>query len=123
MRLQNTPSMVFFDSLRAEIHTYNVDVTLVCPGYVNTNVSMNALTGDGSPQNKMDKKTASGLVPEHFAKKMLKAVKNRKQEVVIGGSVRKIISVCETLFSKNTSENDPKIGSDLKTRIVILFNS
>ena len=44
----------FFDSLRAEIHKHNIDVTLVCPGYVQTNVSMNALTGNGTKQNSMD---------------------------------------------------------------------
>ncbi len=90
----------FFDSLRAEIHPYNVDVTLVCPGYVNTNVSMNALTGDGSPQNSMDKKTAAGLAPDYFAKKMLKAVKNRKQEVVIGGALEKLSVYVKRFFPK-----------------------
>ena len=42
----------FFDSLRAEQYKNNIIVTLVCPGFVNTNISLNALTGDGSPQEK-----------------------------------------------------------------------
>ncbi len=90
----------FFDSLRAEIHKYNIDVTLVCPGYVNTNVSMNALTGDGTPQNTMDKKTAAGLEPAYFAKKLLKAIKNRKQEVVIGGALEKLSVYVKRFFPK-----------------------
>jgi len=90
----------FFDSLRAEIHTYNVDITLICPGYVNTNVSMNALTGDGSPQNSMDKKTAAGLAPDYFAKKMLKAIKKRKQEVVIGGALEKLSVYVKRFFPR-----------------------
>jgi len=49
----------FFDSLRAEIHEDNIAVTLICPGFVNTEISMNALTGDGSPQNSLDKGTAN----------------------------------------------------------------
>ena len=73
MQPQNMPCMVFFDSLRAEIHKDNIAVTLICPGYVKTNVSMNALTKDGSPQNTMDTKTASGLAPEYFAKKNAKS--------------------------------------------------
>jgi len=77
----------FFDSLRAEIHKDNINVTLVCPGYVNTNVSINALIGDGSRQNTMDKATEKGLPPEKFAKRMLKAIKRKKQEVVIGGKL------------------------------------
>jgi short-subunit dehydrogenase len=39
----------FFDSLRTEVYQDNIVVTLICPGFVNTNVSKNALTGDGTP--------------------------------------------------------------------------
>ena len=44
----------FFDSLRAEVYENDIKITIACPGFVQTNVSINALTGDGSPQNKMD---------------------------------------------------------------------
>ncbi len=100
----------FFDSLRAEIHRYNVDVTLICPGYVNTNVSMNALTGDGSPQNKMDKKTASGLAPDHFTKKMLRAIASKKQEVVIGGALEKLSVYVKRFFPKILSKMIRKLA-------------
>lgn len=80
----------FFDSLRAEVHKDNISVTLICPGYVKTNVSINALTGDGSKQNTMDKKTENGMTPENFAIKMLKAIDSKKQEVVIGGALEKL---------------------------------
>jgi dehydrogenase/reductase SDR family protein 7B len=90
----------FFDSLRAETHKDNIAVTLICPGYVNTNVSMNALTGDGTPQNSMDKKTAAGLAPSYFAKKMLKAIKNKKQEVVIGGALEKLSVYVKRFFPR-----------------------
>jgi short-subunit dehydrogenase len=75
----------FFDSLRAEIYPYNIKVTLVCPGFVQTNVSINALTGNGTPQNKMDTATKNGLTSQVFSKRLLKAVKKEKQEVYIGG--------------------------------------
>jgi len=75
----------FFDSLRAEIYKHNIDVTLVLPGYVQTDVSMNALTGDGSKQNTMDTATKNGLSSDVFAKKMIRAIQKRKKEVVIGG--------------------------------------
>ncbi len=90
----------FFDSLRAEIYKDNIDVTLICPGYVNTNVSLNALMGDGSAQNIMDKKTAAGLAPDYFAKKMLSAVKNKKQEVVIGGALEKLSVYVKRFFPR-----------------------
>ena len=74
----------FFDSLRAEVYKYNIKVTLICPGFVQTNVSKNALTGTGKPQNTMDKATQNGITPEYLAKKMLIAVKKDKQEKAIG---------------------------------------
>lgn len=80
----------FFDSLRAEIHKYNIKVTLVCPGFVNTNVSKNALTGDGSAQEKMDTATANGISSDRFAKLMIKAIENEKEEVYIAGVKEKL---------------------------------
>ena len=79
----------FFDSLRAEINQ-EIKVTLVCPGFVQTNVSLNALTGSGQPQNKMDIATNNGLTPEYFVKKMMKAIENEKHEVYIGGFKEKL---------------------------------
>lgn len=75
----------FFDSLRAEHHFNNIKITLVCPGFIRTRLTINALTGDGSPQNKMDEATENGLSPDACAKKILAAVKTGKDEVYIGG--------------------------------------
>lgn len=80
----------FFDSLRAEIYKYNISVTIVCPGFVNTNVSINALTGDGSPQEKMDIATKNGMNPNRFAKHMMRAILNEKEEVYIAGFREKL---------------------------------
>ncbi len=82
----------FFDSLRAEIYEDNITVTLACPGFVQTNVSMNALTGDGSKLGKMDAATQNGLTPQQFAKQLFKAIKAKKQEVYIGGA-KEILAV------------------------------
>ncbi len=76
----------FFDSLRAEIWRENVQVTLVCPGFISTHVSMNALTGDGSPQGSMDNATRAGKSPTDLAKAILKAVEKGKYEMAFGGS-------------------------------------
>jgi len=74
----------FFDSLRAEVYKYNIKVTLICPGFVQTNVSRNALTARGKPQNKMDKATQNGITPQKLAQGILKAIRKDKQEKAIG---------------------------------------
>lgn len=74
----------FFDSLRAEIYKYNIKVTLILPGYVQTNVSINALTGKGKRRKIMDTTIQNGITPEKLAKGMLKAIRKNKNEVAIG---------------------------------------
>ena len=88
----------FFDSLRAELYDDNISVTLICPGFVNTNVSMNALTGDGRKQNKLDSATAKGLKPEDFAKIALRAIDQKKQEIVIAGFREKLAVYVKRFF-------------------------
>ena len=90
----------FFDSLRAEVYNDNIDITLACPGYVNTNVSINALTADGSKQNTMDKATKNGLAPNYFAKRLLKAISRKKQEVIIGGKLEVFAVYLKRFFPK-----------------------
>ncbi len=74
----------FFDCLRLEHDADNVKVTMVCPGFVKTRISFNALTADGSPQDYMDKMQAQGLSPEQCAQKMVRAIERKKHEVYIG---------------------------------------
>ena len=78
----------FFDSLRAEIwkENKNILVTLICPGWIRTNITIHALTGSGEKLNQMDPNTEKGLRPEDFARKMIRAIENKKEEVYIGGS-------------------------------------
>ena len=75
----------FYDSLRAEYDASNIKVTMVCPGFIRTQVSINALTGDGTPLNEMDHAQARGMSPEVLARKMKRAVDAGRFEVNIGG--------------------------------------
>ena len=75
----------FFDVLRMEHQKDNINVTLICPGFVQTNVAINALTADGSKQNIDDEATANGMPVAVFAKKLLKAIESNKFEAYIGG--------------------------------------
>lgn len=74
----------FFDVLRMEHDRDNVRVTLVCPGFVNTDIAKNALAGDGSVQTKNDAATLNGLAPDYVAQKIVKAIQSQKFEVYIG---------------------------------------
>jgi short-subunit dehydrogenase len=75
----------FYDSLRAEEIDSNIKVTIICPGFVKTDVSKNAVTADGSKQGKMDESLEKAYEPSEFAVKMYKAIKSQKNEAYIGG--------------------------------------
>lgn len=100
----------FFDSLRAENHKYNIAVTIICPGFVTTNVSVNALTGDGSPQNKMDTATEKGIKPNRFAKLMAKAIYKKKEEVYIAGAKEKLGVYAKRFYPKLVSKMIRKLS-------------
>jgi short-subunit dehydrogenase len=75
----------FFDVLRMEHQKDNIKVTLICPGFIQTNVAKNALTGNGTKQNTNDEATQNGMPVAVFAKKFVKAVESKKFEAYIGG--------------------------------------
>lgn len=74
----------FFDALRLEHDKDNIKVTMICPGFVNTNVARNALTADGSQQGYQDDMTENGLDVDVFVKKMITAIRKEKFEAYIG---------------------------------------
>jgi short-subunit dehydrogenase len=73
----------YFDVLRMEHEKDGIDVTLVCPGFVQTNVAINALTADGSPQAKNSESTENGMSLAEFIPKMIRAIEQKKFEVYI----------------------------------------
>ncbi|PQA93189.1 short chain dehydrogenase [Chryseobacterium shigense] len=75
----------FFDSLRAEIYTKNIVVTMICPGFIQTPISINALTGNGSVHGTMDDANMNGMRTDIFAEKMLAAIEKKKNQASIGG--------------------------------------
>ncbi|MBG6110374.1 short-subunit dehydrogenase [Flavobacterium sp. CG_9.10] len=75
----------FFDVLRMEHQKDSINVTLICPGFIQTNVAINALTANGSKQNIDDEATLNGMPVAVFAKKLINAVESTKFEAYIGG--------------------------------------
>lgn len=73
----------FSDSLRAEVHKDNIKVLIVSPGYINTALSLNALTSTGRAHGITDSDTASGMSPEKASADILKAVLMQQKDVVI----------------------------------------
>ena len=75
----------YFDALRQEVYDDNINISLVCPGFIKTNVTKNALEGDGSKHNKMGEGQENGMPADEFAKKLIPKILSEKEEIYIGG--------------------------------------
>ena len=75
----------FFESLQAEYYDRHIRVVMICPGRVNTNISMNALESDGQNHAVLDSGQAGGISAEKAAKKIVNAIYKQKPEVLVGG--------------------------------------
>ncbi|XP_060540048.1 dehydrogenase/reductase SDR family member 7B isoform X3 [Pantherophis guttatus] len=76
-------TQAFFDCLRAEVEQFNIEVTVVSPGYIQTNLSLNAVTSDGSQYGVLDKTISEGKTAADVARLVLNAVGEKKKEVLV----------------------------------------
>jgi len=101
--------MGFYDTLRAESVGDRIKVLLVCPGFVRTNVAKNSLDKNGKPINKDNPLIAGGLDPLYVAEKVLAAISNNKEEIILAGSKEKFGVLMKrfapALYSKFISGN------------------
>ncbi len=76
----------FFESLRAENVKNNIQVSILIPGRVRTNISVNAITKDGKSHGKMDEGQDKGITAERAAKIICRGLKKNQKEILVGGS-------------------------------------
>lgn len=82
----------FFDSMRAELSKDNIKVTIICPGFIETEISVNALTSSGGSYGiRPSFPKGTGLTAKECAKKSVDVISKQKYEALIGGN--EIISV------------------------------
>ena len=72
----------FFDSLRAEED--DIDVTIIIPGRVQSNISVNAIGKDGKAEGRMDPGQQNGMPAEKSAQIIVKALKKKRKEILVG---------------------------------------
>ncbi|MET0572045.1 MAG: SDR family oxidoreductase [Pedobacter agri] len=97
----------YFDSVRSEVFDKNIDITIICPGFIKTNVTYNALTGDGKPLNVMGEAHETAMSAKDCASEIVTAVKAKKEEVYIGGKETRAVLLKRffpKIFSKKVRE-------------------
>lgn len=75
----------FFESLRPELLPFHIKVTIISPGRIRTNISLNALTKDGTVHGQMDPGQLNGMPAEKCANQIVRGIAKGKKDVLIGG--------------------------------------
>lgn len=91
----------FMDCLRSEVFEHGISVVNVCPGFIKTNLSHNALKGDMQPYAKMDNEIDNGMPVEMFVDKMLRQIAKGKEEIIIAEGLPKLGYHAKRLFPQS----------------------
>ena len=83
----------WYDVLRAEVAADGIQVNVICPGFIKTDISINALAGDGKKHGIMDEGQAQGVSAEKCADHFVNAVIKNKKESLIGGKEIQLVKV------------------------------
>lgn len=75
----------FFESLRAELIDCDLDISIIMPGFINTQITVKELKSDGHPYGKVEKSHKMGLSPDECAEKIIRKLKKRKKNIIVGG--------------------------------------
>jgi dehydrogenase/reductase SDR family member 7B len=81
----------YADALRVETSGLGIEVHVIAPGSVRTDVSRNAVLSDGSRRGESDDAIEQGMDPLHAATLMLRAIARGEREIILArGFERKI---------------------------------
>jgi len=76
--------MGFFDALRAEVTQQGIRVTTITPGFIRTNISLHALSGDGTEFGAVDDDIAGGMDATRCAEVIMDGLRKGKPEIAVG---------------------------------------
>lgn len=101
----------FFESLRMETFKQGIQVMMVCPGKIRTDISLHALGADGKPHGSMDAALAAGRDPGDLARAIIRGLEKGTEELYFGGKEMKAIWVRQyfpRLFSRLIRKQKPE---------------
>ena len=92
--------MGFFDALRAEVCHHNVQVTTITPGFIRTNISVNALKGDGSEFGTVDDYIAGGMDVTRCVEVIMDGFAKGTPEIAVGEGMEMKVLWLKRFFPK-----------------------
>ena len=83
----------YCEALRGELAGNGVTVHVASPGYIRTNLSLSAVTGDGNPYGKLDATTAAGADPDDVAVIVLDSVAKDKMDFTVASTFSATLAI------------------------------
>jgi len=74
----------YFESLRQELRNTKINIMMITPGFINTNVTKASYTKEGEVYGKNSVAQEKGLAPDILAKTVIKKLEQEKNNAVIG---------------------------------------
>lgn len=81
----------FYASLKTEIWKTNLQVLMVRPASIKTDIAKNALVGDGSTFNKADQVIDKGISAESLANSIMNAIEHNKKTLTAGPPAQRFV--------------------------------
>ena len=75
----------FFESLRPELKAHQIQVSIISPGRIKTEISKSAITKDGTVHGQMDPGQLNGMNVETCANQIVKGLGKGKKDILVGG--------------------------------------
>ena len=74
----------FFESLKAEHMKCRLKVSFIIPGFINTNITVKGLQGNGQPLGRLEKSHRLGMTAAQCADGIIKKLMKRSNRIVVG---------------------------------------
>jgi dehydrogenase/reductase SDR family member 7B len=100
----------YFESLRLEVEKKGIHILIVSPGKIRTEISLNAVAGDGSAHGLLDPSHEHAMTADECAEKIIRAITNERKELLVGGKevlLVKIKSLFPRLFNNIIRKQSP----------------
>jgi short-subunit dehydrogenase len=78
----------FFETLRTEVAPQGVDVMMVCPSFVATDIDRHALGSDGKPLSRAKVVVGGSASPEEVARRICAAARRGRRLLLVGRVAR-----------------------------------
>jgi len=101
----------FYDALRAE-SPEGITVSMITPGYIRTNITLNSLNGRGHTFGELSKASLKGMPPEKMAKHVVRRLEKKSPLIYVGGFPERLAILihdwCPTCFYKLARRLEPE---------------